>query len=94
MALALVHHLAIGANVPLDRLAELFRRCGHNLLLEFVPKEDPQVSGMLALRDDCFPGYTQEGFEAAFKEHYRILRRDTLPDSPRILYAMEAHGQV
>jgi hypothetical protein len=59
-----------------------------------VPKEDPQVAGMLALRDDCFPEYTQEGFETAFEEHYKILRRHTLPDSQRVLYLMEARVQA
>jgi hypothetical protein len=93
MALAVMHHLAIGANVPLGQLAALFRRCGRYLLLEFVPKEDPQVSGMLAFREDCFPEYTQEGVEAAFGEHFMFLRRDPLPGSQRVLYAMEAHGK-
>jgi ribosomal protein L11 methylase PrmA len=92
MALAVIHHLAVGANVPLGQLAALFRRCGRHLLLEFVPKEDPQVSGMLAYREDCFPEYSEKGFESAFGEHFKVLRRDPLPNSHRILYALEAHG--
>src|SRR5262249_28081311 len=65
-ALALVHHLAIGNNVPLDLLADDLRGLCTWLAIEFVPKTDPQVRTMLALREDVFPGYTREGFEAAF----------------------------
>jgi hypothetical protein len=89
MALALVHHLAIGANLPLGRVASFLARCGRSLIIEFVPKEDPQVRQMLAIRDDIFPEYTVEGFEAAFSRHFRIKRAEPLLDSVRRLYLME-----
>lgn len=40
MALALIHHLCIGANVPLDKVAKLFSDLTQYLIIEFVPKED------------------------------------------------------
>ena len=66
MALALIHHLVIGNNVPLDRVAELFRRVCRYVIVEFVPKEDSQVTRMLMLREDVFEAYSQAGFEQAF----------------------------
>jgi len=70
LALALVHHLAIGRNVPLERIAEYFARLGRALVIEFVPKSDVQVKGMLAAREDIFDDYTAEGFEASARERF------------------------
>ncbi|HZA97405.1 MAG TPA: hypothetical protein VE399_01420, partial [Gemmatimonadales bacterium] len=36
LALALVHHLAIGHNLPLDRIAQYLSRLGRLLIIEFV----------------------------------------------------------
>ncbi len=89
MALALVHHLAIGNNVPLSQAAEFFSRLGRWLIIEFVPKEDSQVARLLATREDIFPDYTQAGFEQAFGEYFTICAREAIQDSRRSLYLME-----
>jgi hypothetical protein len=89
-ALALVHHLAIGNNVPLDRLAAFFRRASTWLAIEFVPKEDRMVQELLAAREDVFPGYTAEGFESAFGREFAIERREPIRGSERVLYLMRA----
>jgi ribosomal protein L11 methylase PrmA len=89
LALALVHHLAIGNNVPLARIAEFLSRCGSRLIIEFVPKEDSQVRRLLASRKDIFADYTRAGFETAFQEEYRIGQSVPIPESARILYLME-----
>ena len=68
LALALIHHLAIANNVPLQRLAEFFSQTCCWLVIEFVPKEDSQVQVLLASREDIFPDYNQQGFEAAFAD--------------------------
>jgi ribosomal protein L11 methylase PrmA len=90
LALALVHHLAIGHNLPLDRIAEYLSSLGRHLIIEFVPKSDSQVSRLLLSRPDIFPGYTKEGFEAAFQQHYQIRSVARVEDSERWLYAMES----
>jgi len=88
-ALALVHHLAIGNNLPLPDIADFFSRVGRWLLIEYVPKEDPQVQRMLTVRQDIFTDYTQEGFEEAFKTYFEILRTHTIEDSSRVIYVMK-----
>ena len=93
LALALIHHLAISNNVPLDALAEFFARIGEALVIEFVPKEDSQVQRLLATRADIFPDYHIEGFEAAFASRFEIVRREPLPETTRILYAMRARKE-
>jgi len=86
LALALVHHLAIGNNVPLPMLAAYLRRLARSLAIEFVPKSDSQVKRLLASREDIFPSYTQDGFEAAFAEHFELVERVPVRDSERTLY--------
>ena len=88
MALALVHHLAIGNNVPLPRVAEAFSCLGRELVIEFVPKSDSQVVRLLRNRPDIFPDYTEPEFERAFSESFVIEAREPIPGSERALYRM------
>ena len=90
LALAVVHHLAIGHNLPLERVAGFLARLGRHLVIEFVPKSDSQVRRLLRDRPDIFPDYTQDGFEAAFRAHFRIERAVPVLDSERTLYLMTA----
>jgi ribosomal protein L11 methylase PrmA len=90
LALAVIHHLAISNNVPLAQLAQFFAARAQWLVIEFVPKSDSQVKRLLASRRDIFPDYTKEGFEEAFKRHFRIHKIAPVQDSERHLYLMEA----
>jgi hypothetical protein len=92
LALALVHHLAIGHNLPLGRIAEFFARLGRTLVIEFVPKSDSQVQRMLRSRPDIFPCYTREGFEAAFRTSFEIDAVHPVAGSERLLYLMTARN--
>jgi len=89
MALALVHHLAIGNNVPLPRVAAFLAQAGRRLVVEFIPRPDPMVQALLAARRDVFEGYTPEGFRAAFGEQFTILDEAPVTDSLRTLFLME-----
>jgi ribosomal protein L11 methylase PrmA len=90
MALALIHHIAISNNVPLPRIARALHRLCSGLIIEFVPKEDSQVRRLLATREDIFPDYTLEGFEAAFAPWFSIADKEPVRESHRTLYRMVA----
>jgi hypothetical protein len=90
LALALVHHLAISNNVPLPQLADFFTQTAKWSVIEFVPKTDSQVKRLLASREDIFPNYTRDGFEAAFREKFKIYEAVNVNESERVLYLMEA----
>lgn len=89
MALALVHHLAISNNTPLENLASFFAGLGRWLIIEFIPKSDSQVKRLLSSRQDIFPDYTKSGFEDAFRMHFEVLEEAPIAGSERILYLME-----
>ena len=87
MALALVHHLAIGNNVPLASIAHELARLGRQVIIEWVPKSDPQVQRLLSAREDIFDRYTEEeltfGMEAT---GLTLQARAPVGDSGRTLY--------
>jgi len=89
LALAVIHHLAISNNVPLPQLANFFASHCKWLVIEFVPKSDSQVLKLLTSREDIFPTYTREGFEAAFSTCFTICKSESVRDSERTLYLME-----
>lgn len=89
LALALIHHLVIGANIPMGHVASYFATLAPRLIIEFVPKSDSQVKRLLASREDIFPDYTPEGFEAAFSDRFRIAAQRPIAGTERILYLME-----
>lgn len=89
MALALVHHLAIGNNVPLSRISEFMAQCARHLIIEFVPKEDSQIQRMLSTRKDVFDGYSEVGFESAFDAHWILLNKERIEGTARTLYLLE-----
>lgn len=89
MALAFMHHLAIGNNVPMAGIAAFFSRLCRSLIIEFVPKQDSQVMRMLASREDIFDTYDVETFEHEFSRSFNILRSEIVTGSSRILYLMQ-----
>jgi ribosomal protein L11 methylase PrmA len=94
LALALIHHLAIGHNLPLERVAGYLSRLGRTLIIEFVPKSDSQVARLLLSRPDIFPEYTKEGFETAFDRYFEIESRSRVEESERWLYCMTARASA
>jgi len=92
LALALVHHLAIANNVPIDRIAGFFGDICSALIIEFVPKSDSQAQRMLSTREDIFSGYSREAFEHEFGKRFRILQAQKITDSERTVYLMERRG--
>jgi SAM-dependent methyltransferase len=88
VALALVHHLAISHNLPFDLIAGFLSRLGHRLIIEYVPKDDPQLERLLRSREDVFADYNPECFERAFERFFGTVERAPLPASGRVIYSM------
>lgn len=89
LALALIHHLAISNNLPLDRIAGFFANVCKWLVIEFVPKSDSQVQRLLSSREDIFSGYTQRAFEEVFSRYFTIEQSVRVKGTERTLYFMK-----
>jgi hypothetical protein len=93
LALALIHHLAIGNNVPLERISEWFSRLARAAIVEFIPKTDSQVQRMLATRLDVFGDYSEAAFESAFTRHFIIEARVPIAGTERVLYRLRGRAR-
>lgn len=91
MALALVHHLAIGKNIPFDQIAELLSRFGEKLIIEFVPKEDEKIKLMLSRKKDIYTAYNEANFVKTFERYFTVIDTKPIPGSGRVLYLMQKH---
>ncbi len=88
-ALALIHHLFVTYNLPFDYLCDFFQQISKWLIIEFVPKTDPQFQKLIGLRTDDFSNYSQENFEKSFKKYFTIEKIKPIRDTKRLLYLMK-----
>lgn len=90
LAMDWVHRLALTENIALPAIAAALAQLAPHLIVEFAPRNDPQVIALLERGSDAHDDYTQQAFKSAFEEYYNIVRGDDMPDSPRQLYLLRA----
>jgi hypothetical protein len=86
LCLALIHHLAITANIPIEEWIGWLRRFGADLVIEFVTPADEMVQGLLRRKDSRHDDYRQDHFEHALGQVFQIQRRLSLNQDRRCLY--------
>ncbi len=94
LALALIHHLAITNNVPLEAIVSWLVDLAPCGVIEFVGKQDPQIRGMLGLRDDIFPDYNLESFLKLLGGRAKIVERLSLSPGGRELVWYDGRDTV
>jgi SAM-dependent methyltransferase len=89
LALALVHHLALSANVPLPQIVDWLRSFGGTCVVEFVAREDPMAEVLLGNKPPgTFPDYHVDRFEQLLGEAFTIEQRLPLPSGHRTLFLL------
>lgn len=87
LALALVHHLAIGSNVPLKEVVAWLAELGAALVVEFPTHADPMVQKLLApKREGLHADYERGFFERCLHEAFDVHRTEELTSGTRGLY--------
>jgi hypothetical protein len=94
LALALIHHLAISNNLPFEHIATYLSHHCRWLIIEFVPKEDPQVKRLLRVRKDIFTDYNQNQFTEQFKKNFDIISHQQINETDRMLYLMKKRSNT
>jgi len=61
-------------------------------VIEFVPKDDPTIQRMLALRKDVFDTYDRTSFVNALNSHARTVRSEVVSSTGRELFWYERHA--
>jgi ribosomal protein L11 methylase PrmA len=85
VALALVHHLALAGNVPLDYVVRWIVQRAPAGIVEFIPVDDPMVQSMLALRDVVPEGYQEANFLDSLRAGASIIATERMAESGRLL---------
>jgi hypothetical protein len=87
LALALVHHVAISGNVPIEEFVGSLHALGGDTVVEFPTPEDPMVQRLLSRkRPGDHPDYKREWFEHCLRERYEIVTSQELAGGQRVLY--------
>ncbi|MCX7116723.1 MAG: class I SAM-dependent methyltransferase [Legionellales bacterium] len=86
IALALIHHLIIGNHLDFSEAMGWILSLAPAGVIEFIPKTDPCVQKMLALREDVFSNYSEDIFVALLEAKADIIHREVVSMSGRCLY--------
>lgn len=89
LALAVIHHLAIGKNIDFDKIAKMFAGMGRLLIIEWVPKSDEKIRLMLSAKKDIYDWYTLEEFVKTFSVYFDVMRQEEVASSGRMLLLMQ-----
>ncbi|MDR2601083.1 MAG: class I SAM-dependent methyltransferase [Spirochaetaceae bacterium] len=86
LMLALIHHIVISNNIPLQMAAAYAASFSSFLIIEFVPKTDSQARRLLKTRPDVFTEYTQESFEKEFSFYFSMELKKQIENTERTMY--------
>jgi hypothetical protein len=87
LALALVHHVVIGGNVPLSEVVDWLAEMGAALVVEFPTREDPMVQALLSRKPRTpHADYDRVHFERCLAAAYDVRRSEELASGTRVLY--------
>lgn len=88
--LAVIHHVAITASVPIAEIVAFLRSLDATVVLEFPTEDDPMVRRILknkqvGVHDD----YRLARFEAAAGTAFTVARREELSGGTRVMFELE-----
>jgi hypothetical protein len=93
LALALLHHLTLGRGLSLRDVIKWIASIARAGVFEFVPLNDPKAKVLVARRGQPNGPYSLEEFEYQLSQTGRIMERETLPVSGRVLFLWEPAAQ-
>ena len=90
LALAVIHHLHVTANLPVAGIRDLFADLTRRFcVLEFVPTNDDMFRQLIKYRTDSFDRFTLADCIEVFQERFALVRQVPVADSPRTLLFWE-----
>ena len=93
LCLAVVHHLALTNNVPLDEIVALLADFGAPVVVEFPHRDDVMATRLLARkRTGLFDAYDIADWERALEHRFVIDERQSLPTGTRTIYRCRPRG--
>ncbi|HLW88610.1 MAG TPA: class I SAM-dependent methyltransferase [Terriglobales bacterium] len=89
MMLAILHHLLVRDQIPMEHIAKLIREMTRRwLLVEWVGPNDGKFQELSNGRNALYDGLNERQFAACFESYFLPVRRTVLSNE-RVLYLME-----
>jgi len=85
LALALVHHMRISANIPTALFLDWLRAFDCDVVLEFVDRHDEMVVKLLQNKAEQYADYTRDQFEREIQERFRVVNSRELKEVKRVI---------
>jgi hypothetical protein len=92
LSLALIHHLVITSNIPLEDVVDWLHDIGGEVVIEFPTREDEMVQRLLRNKDQSYDDYHVDRFERCLTEYFDLNQRFVLPSGRRIIYFLRPRG--
>ncbi len=89
LALALVHHLRMTYNIPLQQIAHFFATYTNFLIIEFIPKNDEKVQLLLQNKIDVYHDYSLENFKKIFGAFFNVVEEVGMENNDRRIFLMK-----
>lgn len=89
MALALIHHVCIASNVPIEQFIEFLSKIAPQGILEWVDKADPMVQFLLRNREDVFENYNWDYFLKQIQQYFNIEKVQEINNGTRKLCSLK-----
>jgi len=86
LCLALIHHMVIAANVPMQEFVDWLHSLGGDLIIEFVSATDDMSQMLLRNKVNQYEDYTEERFEQLVARHFEIADSASLKGGHRKIY--------
>jgi hypothetical protein len=87
LALALIHHISITANVPVAEFLDWLRELDATVVIEFPKRDDLMVRRLLSgKREGSNADYELQIFERLLAERFDVERSEPLSSGERVLY--------
>jgi SAM-dependent methyltransferase len=95
MMLAVLHHLLLRNQIPLERVAALCSDLTTQwLILEWVPPTDPKFQELLRGREAMYTHITETAFREAFSEYFTTIDELTLANGRIMLLLRKDSGEA
>jgi ribosomal protein L11 methylase PrmA len=92
LALALVHHLALGSGIPLTQVIAWLVSLAPRGVIEFIPPEDEMAQSLIRRIGERHFAYNREAFVDSLRAQAEIVSTASITASGRTLFAYERNN--
>ena len=86
LALAVIHHLVISGNVPMELVIEWLVKTAKNCVIEFIPEDDEMIKILTLNRKDRRFDLSEENFRNCLRRQGAVIKRELKLSNNRLLF--------